>query len=1191
MLLRYASALSRFKWLLPALAAGLLVLAAAFAPLAPPPPPGLTELAPMGPYLNGVFPEVPPTGDGPVAYEIENAFPNLTFTDPLALVQVPGQDELMVLGKMGQIWRFANRPDVPQKSLILDISSRTLIEGDGGALGMALHPEFGQAGSPSRGYLYLWYRYAPVLQNITGPNPQGGEQYGYLRLSRFTLEDGAAAIDPASEYVLIQQFDRNAWHNGGDMFFGPDGFLYVSVGDEGSGDDGYDVTQRLDYCLFGGILRIDVDQRGGSISHPIRRQPRTQITPPPGWPGSFTQGYYIPSDNPWQDASGAVLEEFYAIGLRSPHRMTYDAPTGDIWIGDVGQGTREEITVVRKGENHQWPFREGSVAGPKPQPAVLTGVSTPPVYDYGRDAGTCVIGGFRYRGAAFPDLHGRYLFGDHTTLQVYLLTPQPGGRPQIDPLLQVPYGTGQGDKAGISSFGQDSQGNIYLLKLNGTGLDGGLIYKLKPKAPIPDPPAALSDLGVFSDLETVTPIPGIIPYGVNTPLWSDRAAKYRWMALPQDGTPDSPGEQIAFRSEDYWRFPPGTVFIKHFELPLDERDPASTRKLETRFFVLTETGGYGLTYRWNAEGTDAYLLTGADTLTEAVRRSDGSTFAQTWDFPSRQQCLSCHTAQAGFVLGVRTRQLNGDFDYGGGAANQIETWSQLGLFTPAPGPAAQLPASAPLDAALSTPEFRIRSYLDANCAFCHRPNGVEAAFDARSLTALHSQRLISEPVISHGSPANSVVIAPGQPEESVLFLRDNSTDADAMPPVAKNLVDQPYVDLLHAWIGQLPAEPPARIPDGWYTLAARHSGKTAGIAQQGMAAGSPVVQGAETNWHVQDLGDGAYRLMAAHSRLVLTAEDYRSARGGGLVQQPWAGQQRQLWYLEAADGGHYALRNAYSGLTLDVFGGQTGDGAALITWDATGGQNQHWKLNPAPAPPCGYEHAVYLSDLDWEGVPENGWGPVSRDRSNGELGAADGVTISIGGQKFEKGLGAHAYSRIVFKIGGAYERFLSTVGVDDEMGDWGSVQFQVWGDGWLLHSSPVLYNFDPGLDLDVNIRGVQELALVILDGGDGIGADHGSWGAARITQCEPPLDPAAVTVFPNPALRPQMIQVSYLQPNRAGVSAQLYDFQGRLVREAWVEGEARQGLIRMPSENLAPGVYLLRVAGEDWERAERVLVR
>src|SRR5690606_24436066 len=141
---------------------------------------------------------------------------------------------------------------------------------------------------------------------------------------------------PSSENILIEQVDQNVWHQGGSLFFHPqDGFLYFAVGDEGGSNCRLMNCQRIDKDLFSGVLRIDVDQRGGDISHPILTQPVTGVT----------GHYYIPNDNPFVGEPG-VLEEFYALGLRSPHRMTYDAVDDIVWIGEVGQNQREELNVL-----------------------------------------------------------------------------------------------------------------------------------------------------------------------------------------------------------------------------------------------------------------------------------------------------------------------------------------------------------------------------------------------------------------------------------------------------------------------------------------------------------------------------------------------------------------------------------------------------------------------------------------------------------------------------------------------------------------------------------------------------------------------------------------------------------------------------------------------------------------------------
>src|SRR4030095_13702535 len=166
----------------------------------------------------------------------------------------------------------------------------------------------------------------------------------------------------------------------------------------------YDSAQRLNRGLFSGVLRIDVDQNPAR-SHPIRRQPRSGGT---GSPPSYSANYFIPNDNPFLDPAGTILEEFWAIGLRSPHRMTLDRLTQTIWLGDVGQDRFEEVsTIVRRG-NGQWPYREGFQTGPRSRPVVLLGVEQPPVYDYPHESGNnCVIGGYVYRGTRFPDISGK----------------------------------------------------------------------------------------------------------------------------------------------------------------------------------------------------------------------------------------------------------------------------------------------------------------------------------------------------------------------------------------------------------------------------------------------------------------------------------------------------------------------------------------------------------------------------------------------------------------------------------------------------------------------------------------------------------------------------------------------------------------------------------------------------------------
>ena len=218
------------------------------------------------------------------------------------------------------------------------------------------------------------------------------------------------------------------------MFFGRDGFLYLSLGDEGLEDFLPEATQRIDGGLFSGIIRIDVDN-DPLRSHPIVRQPMANATAPTGWGDTYTQGYSIPNDNPWLSPDGKHLEEFFAIGLRSPFGLSYDPASDRIWVSDVGSDKREEISTVRKGDNLQWPYMEGFFEQQDhPRPDSLIGRQKAPVFDYDGSIGSCVMGGQVYRGTRFPALNGKYLFGDYTYRKLMVLSSNGA---QEDPEMNI----------------------------------------------------------------------------------------------------------------------------------------------------------------------------------------------------------------------------------------------------------------------------------------------------------------------------------------------------------------------------------------------------------------------------------------------------------------------------------------------------------------------------------------------------------------------------------------------------------------------------------------------------------------------------------------------------------------------------------------------------------------------------------
>lgn len=340
-------------------------------------------------------------------------------------------------------------------------------------------------------------------------------------------------------------------------------------------------------------------------------------------------------------------------------------------------------------------------------------------------------------------------------------------------------------------------------------------------------PRLLSQTGAFENTATLRPGPSLIPYEIIFAFWSDGAAKSRWIAVPAERP--SKLSHIDFAANGEWTFPAGTVFVKHFEMATDETRPEIKRRLETRLLVRDRLGKvYGVTYKWRQDDSDAELLLTNLTENILIKTATG-TRTQSWYYPSRQDCLTCHTERNGGVLGVKTRQLNCGFTFPNGVRdNQLRVWNHLGLFAE-PIREEEIPALPRLAAAGDAQrpiEDRARSYLDANCSHCHRPGGTVCFFDARYDTPLARQELIEGPVLFDQGLDHARVIVPNDPWRSIALLRIQSMEGEKMPPLAHNLIDPQGVELLRKWIGTLAGKqvlpPPQFVPAaGRYATAVR----------------------------------------------------------------------------------------------------------------------------------------------------------------------------------------------------------------------------------------------------------------------------------------------------------------------------------------------------------------------------------
>jgi uncharacterized repeat protein (TIGR03806 family) len=702
-------------------------------------PPNATCIAPSRP---------PPSG----AVKWDRAYENVNLEQTIAMAQPPGdKTRWFAASRTGKIVTFpAANPAAPTDATIVadlaTLAGRPVqTEMEGGLLGFAIHPSFAQ-----NGRIYVTW----TTNEGGGPS----SEVGYL-----TASNGGA---PTYTYTKIFSFPRTRFeHCGGGIAFTKDGYLLLGFGDMANDTNG----QRTP-GFSSRILRLDVDHPEGG------------------------KAYGIPASNPYKNApAGSEPPEVFAKGLRNPFRISIDRETGDIWVGDVGQDTYEEINRVELGGNYGWPCREGAHDYKATDTWLCPstqGLIDPIVeHEHGTGGGRSITGGVVYRGNAIPGYQGTYVYGDFIKTELWALSNASTATPIATSTL-----LNEGGQPAVEAthFAEDDDGEIYV-----SSIINNRIYKLaaaNPTAPSTFPDR-LSKTGCFEPSDPKKPTAGLIPYRVNAALWSDGAEKERFLALPD-------GKTIAVSPTDGdFDLPIGSVLTKSFSI--------GGKLIETRLLVRHDDGEWaGYSYEWNDDQSDAMLLQSGRT-----KSLSGPGSVSSWTFPSRGECTRCHTAAAGRALGLEVGQLNGDSIYPttNRLSNQLQTLEHIGMFNaPLGRPVNELivypdPFKTGEEgaAAVASLETRARAYLHANCSMCHRPNGgpERAPMDFRFSTPFADAKSCNvKSIIDDLGVPDAKILSPGKPEASLISLRVKASDRNRMPPLGTKVVDDEGAKLLDDWI-------------------------------------------------------------------------------------------------------------------------------------------------------------------------------------------------------------------------------------------------------------------------------------------------------------------------------------------------------------------------------------------------------
>ena len=696
------------------------------------------------------------TPEPPLPYRVERAYPNLTFDKPVEVATLPGTRRLVLIEEHGKMWSFPHSESAEKAEPFADLTqfdpevNRTYA--------FTFHPKFAE-----NRFIYTF-----LVRDLRGKkNLEEG-----TRIVRFRItESDPPRLDLASGKVIFTWLAGG--HNGGNLRFGPDGMLYLAAGDGGSAEppDGLVTGQDLG-SLLAGVLRLDVD-------HP-----------------DVGKTYGIPKDNPFVTTPGARGEK-WAYGLRNPWRIAFDPKSGELWAGDVGWELWEMVYRIQRGGNYGWSITEGGKQDVRPDRLRGPTPILPPLVAHSHEEAASITGGEFYYGKKLPELAGAYLYGDWQMGTFWSLRAQ-GDR--VTEHRELCHSTLM-----PAGFGIDPDGELLICDY----ATGGLFRLARnPDAGKPvNFPRKLSETGLFTSVPQLQPAPGVVPYEINAPRWADHATAERWVAIPERDNVTIAEQSLGVLAAGRWVYPKDTVFAKTYSLELEHGNPASRRRIETQVLHYDGILWGAYSYRWNEAQTDAELVAarGDDAQFDVKDpAAPGGVRHQKWRFFSRVECLRCHNPWDNYAPSYTSLQLDRSTPRAPG--DQLDLLIRLGIAPPEPK------LTDPFGKVGSL-EVRARSYLHANCGTCHRFNGGGAVPVLLNIeTALKESRLIrAVPTRGDLGLPEARVIAPGDPERSVLLYRMATLGRGHMPYLGGRLVDDRGLLLVRDWIaGMKPA--PKDVP-------------------------------------------------------------------------------------------------------------------------------------------------------------------------------------------------------------------------------------------------------------------------------------------------------------------------------------------------------------------------------------------